>query len=404
MVDFRSNGVRKLKLAVLGGGINSAVGMAHKHAIELTQRYEVVAGCFSRHDDVNGQTAALYGIEEHRTYKDLVTMLAAEKSEVDVLLILTPTRQHTEQVVKAFEAGIPVICEKALAGSIQEVHDIWRAGSDKSFLAVTFNYTGYPMVREARDMVQRGLLGELQQIHIEMPQEGFLKLGRNGQPIRPQDWRLVDGPISTVSLDLGVHVHSLLKFLTGRTPIDVCASGQSFGNFPGLTDNITAMVNCDGGFSCNMWYGKVALGACNGLGFRLYGSNGSLEWLQEFPENLKYADRLGHRINIDRSSPDLNIANQKRYERFKAGHPAGFIEAFANYYEDIADALIARLDGAVHVNADYVLGLPASLEGLELLDAVERSRKNRSWISLRPAAVSRDKSQDGATDLATVSA
>jgi predicted dehydrogenase len=380
---------RKLKLAILGGGVNSTVGGAHRNAIELGQAFEITAGCFSRKAAVNLETARLYRVPEEKTYSSYDDLLEGEAGNLDAIAILTPTRQHKDQVIKAFEAGIPVICEKALAGSVSEIDEIWRAGSDASFLAVTLNYTGYPMLREIKSMVQKGVFGALHQIHIEMPQEGFLRRNADDTPITPQYWRLTDGPVPTLSLDLGVHVHSLLHFLTGKSPVEVSATSQSYGNFPQIVDNVSALVSCEDGLHCNVWYGKTALGQRNGLRVRLYGEKASVEWAQENPEVVQFADNKGRRMTIDRSSPDTTVANQKRYGRAGAGHSAGFVEALSNYYDDVASALHQREEKATSWPNPYILGLPESREGLELVEAIERSRRERRWVNLRASAVSR---------------
>ncbi|ULJ73478.1 Gfo/Idh/MocA family protein [Rhizobium gallicum] len=387
MIRSRQGVPEKLRLAFLGGAVNSAVGRAHRDAIELDQKFDLVAGCFSRHDDINRETARQYRILPEHCHADFDTLLAKEAGNIDALVVLTPTQQHTKQVVAALEAGVSVICEKALAGSSAEARMIGGARANGAFLAVTYNYTGYPMLREIRSMVEHGIFGELQQIHIEMPQETFLRFRRDGTPMTPQDWRLHDGVVPTVSLDLGVHVHSLLYFLTQRKPEEVCATSQSFGNFPQVLDNVHAFVRCAGGLHCSMWYGKTALGQRNGLRVRLYGSKASIEWHQEVPEVAYFYDRNGRKQILDRASPDIMIANDTRYERFKAGHPSGFIEAFANYYADLADALLQCKAKTTRLAHPYVLGLEEAEEGLRLLEAIECSRLENRWVEIEPQGV-----------------
>jgi predicted dehydrogenase len=195
--------------------------------------------------------------------------------------------------------------------------------------------------------------------------------------------------VPTVSLDLGVHVHSLLHFLTQREPEEVCATSQSFGHFPQVLDNVQALVRCAGGLHCSMWYGKTALGQRNGLRVRLYGSKASIEWLQETPELAYFYDCNGRKQILDRASPDIMIANNTRYERFKAGHPSGFIEAFANYYADLADALLQHKTNTACLPHPYVLGLEEAEEGLRLLEAIECSRLENRWVEIEPRGVRR---------------
>ncbi len=211
----------QFKIAFIGGGINSAVGNTHKIASQMDGRFKLVAGCFSRHDDINVKTGEAWGVDPERVYKNWLDLLLNEKERINAVVVLTPTDNHTEIVIRSIEAGYPVICEKALTTSSRDAIRIKEAlEKHEGFLAVTFNYTGYPMLRELKLMLSNGRFGKLNQIHIEMPQEGFIKLDKTGNQIIPQAWRLHDGSLPTISLDLGVHMHSIIEFLTGEEPIE----------------------------------------------------------------------------------------------------------------------------------------------------------------------------------------
>lgn len=371
---------KKLKIAFVGGAYDSAVGRAHRAAIALDQRFELIAGCFSRTEQTSRASAVQYGISPERAYDSIDKLLSREASELDAVVIMTPQDQHGQHVIACLESGLPVVCEKALVGSTEEAVAIQSAlSSRRGFLAVTYNYTGYPILRELRQMIQKGRLGRVQQIQVEMPQEGFLKRGSNDLPLTPQDWRLRDGSIPTISLDLGVHIHGMIRFLTGETPQEVVATSQSYGNFSQVTDNVACLANYTNGMTCNIWYSKTALGCRNGLKIRVFGEKGSAEWVQENPEFLYMADQKGGRFIVDRTGNDIEIANQPRYTRFKGGHPAGFIEAFANYYCDIADALEQYLQGKSDPESGYVYGISESIEGLQMLEAISRSSQSKQW-------------------------
>jgi predicted dehydrogenase len=371
---------RSIKIAFLGGAYDSAVGRVHRTAIEMDRRYELVCGCFSRNVDDNISTAKIYGIDPVRTYRSLSDLLKSEKSEIDAVVVMTPQDQHGEQVLACLKEGVPVICEKALVPSVSEAETIKQYLSEnKCFLAVTYNYTGYPILRELKYMVDQGKFGKVQQIHVEMPQEGFAKLNMKGLPIVPQNWRLSDYSIPTISLDLGIHLHMIVKFLTGELPEEVVSISNSYGNFGKIIDNVSCLAKYSNNVSCSIWYSKTAIGYRNGLKLRLFGEKGSAEWVQEYPENLHLADNYGSKFLVDRASSAIAIANQQRYERFKAGHPAGFIEAFANYYYDIADTLGEYISsGRTSVN-EYVFGIDESLEGLRMLDAIAKSSITKRW-------------------------
>jgi predicted dehydrogenase len=373
---------KKISVAFLGGAYNSAVGKVHRIAIEMDQRFELVAGCFSRDSEENSKTAELYGVGEDRIYASIDDLLKNEKSQLDAIVILTPQDQHMDQVLDCLDAGLPVVCEKALVASVRDALAIRdRLAETGGFLAVTYNYTGYPMFRELGEMIRQDKLGKIQQIHIEMPQEGFSKLALDGSPIVPQDWRLRDEKIPTISLDLGVHLHMAISFLTNEKPEKLVAVGDSLGNFSQITDNIICTAKYTNNLTCNIWYSKTAFGYRNGLKVRVFGDKGSGEWFQDNPEYLNIADEYGRKFILDRASPDAKISNEDRYTRFKAGHPAGFIEAFANYYCDIADALDQYRRNNSTANP-YVFGIDEALEGIMMLEAIAESCSSCSWVEL----------------------
>lgn len=375
--------MKTIKVAFLGGGINSAVGSVHRIALEMDKKFELVSGCFSLDQKINESTANEYGIHHSRLYADLQTLLAQEKKNIDAIIILTPTPQHMSDVIACLKASIPVICEKALATSINEAREIRKTlEKTKGFLAVTYNYTGYPMLRELKNIIRHGKLGEIEQIHIEMPQEGFARLNKEGKPQKPQAWRLCDKTLPTISLDLGVHLHHLIHYLTNEKPLEVVAQQNRFGAFKQVVDNTICIANYTNDLVCNIWYSKSALGHRNGLRVRIYGDQGSAEWYQAAPEELLFYDNLGRQQIIDRANIDVEIANQGRYNRFKAGHPSGFIEAFANHYSDVANSLEAFLLSGEQPGSDHVFGIENATEGLLMLEAIAQSSKERSWIKI----------------------
>ena len=310
--------MKKLKLGFVGGGVNSAVGRTHKIASEIDSKFEVVCGAFSRHADINKKTGEEYCLSTDKVYDSWIDLVKKEKNNIDALVILTPTPTHKDIVIQALEFGIPVICEKSLASNISDgVKILETVDLQKGFLVVTYNYTGYPMVREIRGMVRNGVLGKIQQIHIEMPQEGFLRLTVEGKAQIPQQWRLLDDEIPTVSLDLGVHIHNMVQFLIGEKPIRVVSKQNNYGNFNGIFDNVICIAEYSNNITCNFWYGKTALGQSNGLRMRIFGEKGSIEWFQLYPEEIFYCDNVGNRQKIDKSSASLKVASQERYTVLK---------------------------------------------------------------------------------------
>lgn len=373
--------VEPLKIGFIGGGLNSAVGNTHRIACQMDKRWVLFAGCFSKQKDVNRETAFQWGLDESRVYDDWRALLKQEKGELDALCLLTPTPIHSVMAIEALKSGFAVICEKAMAGSSNEAVMICKAiEENNSFFAVTYNYTGYPMLRELRQMIRDGKLGKLNLIQIEMPQEGFARLNKYNQPPQPQTWRLKDGNIPTISLDLGVHLHHMISFLCNEKPLQVVADQTSKGLFKEVVDNVICIARYTGELRCQIWYSKMALGHRNGLRVRVYGEKGSAEWFQLQPENLIFNDIKGKQEIIDRAS-SVEIADQLRYNRFKSGHPAGFIEAFANHYYDLADSLLEFRQSGCHTSP-WVFSAEQAKEGLEMMEAISISAENNCWQTI----------------------
>ncbi|MEM9399348.1 MAG: Gfo/Idh/MocA family oxidoreductase [Verrucomicrobiota bacterium] len=374
---------RPLSLGVIGGALDSAIGQTHYLASRLDNRWEITAACYSNDNEINVSTAVKQGPDEERLYADWESLLIAEAGKLDAVLLLTPTPLHSKMATRALELGHAVISEKALASSLSEALSIRGTVKNHSgFLTVTYNYSGYPMVRELKEMIQSGELGTLIHFQVEMPQEGYLRVDSNGNAPKPQQWRLSDGEIPTISLDLGVHAHHLIQFLSGAVPSEVIASYQQQGHHSGIIDNIHAMIRYGSGLEAQLWYGKTSLGHSNGLRFRVYGTKSSAEWFQGNPEQLFISDNKGVTCTVTRASASVKISNQKRYERFKAGHPAGFIEAFANLYVDISQAL-AEHNAEQKWNNSYVADANVACEGLALFQAMTESVSTKSWESIK---------------------
>jgi predicted dehydrogenase len=376
------------EIGFIGGAINSAVGTTHKIATQMDGRFRLVAGCFSRDIKINNETGQIWAVDPSRVYRDWQTMLEKEREQLDAVVILTPTPDHMPIIEKALRLGYPVISEKALTKSVEEAKRLKDIiDKEGSFLSVTFNYTGYPTLRELRQRIKRGDLGNINQVLIEMPQEGFIRLGNNGKPIIPQNWRLSDYEIPTISLDLGVHIHNIISFVTDSEAIEVIAINNSFGNFKQIVDDIHAIARFTDHIVCNIWFSKSALGYRNGLRIRVFGTEGSAEWIQHNPEELTLNNRAGEKKVIIRGQNDLLLLNDPRYNRFKSGHPAGFIEAFANLYSDIYDSLYHYKYHHRHdYQNEYTFGINDALKGLVFLSALHQSFKEHKWINVKDIA------------------
>lgn len=368
----------KIKVAFLGGSEDSAVGRAHFSAINLDGNYELSAGCFSSNSSRNKTSANFYGIQSNKIFHSPRELVAAGGDAYDYLILLTPTSLHFEHLKLAMNGGAKIICEKSMVSSLSQNIEINKELSFRSLeVPVIFNYTGYPMVREVRKKVLSGMIGKVKQIHIQMPQESFIRRNEFQVPIQPQKWRLIDGEIPTISLDLGVHIYSLIEFITGKHPIKVNSIFNSFGNFPEVIDDVQGNAIMEDGILVNFWYSKSALGNRNGLNFSIYGDDGSVFWNQENPDFYHFNDSKGTRNLVDRSSLHLVEAGESRYNRFKSGHPTGFIEALANYYQDIKFEEMESTS-----KSEYVLTQNNALNGMRFLSAMNDSVTKLNWVTL----------------------
>lgn len=370
------------KIAFIGGSVNSAVGKAHKISAEMDGLFKLSAGCFSHNQEQNNASAAIYGIESSRRYPNYRELVESEKKDIDLFIVLTPTDQHYSQILELAPMGIPIVCEKTITRNVQEALHLKQViGPDQNkFFRSISNYTGYPMVEELKAIVSSGTLGNLCHIHCEMPQETYLRVDLEGKPIKPQDWRLEDdNRVPTISLDLGIHIFNLIDYITEERPLKVTSTTSNHGNFKGIADSINCISKYTNNLDVNIWYGKTALGHRNGLKIRIYGNKGSLEWEQSHPEIIRYSNTHGCSSVLERGAEGLLRANRSTYNRFKAGHPSGFIEAFANYYQKIYQDFKAFKEGNIEYNA---VGIDKSIEGLKFLEAIQQSSAEERWITL----------------------
>jgi predicted dehydrogenase len=371
-------GESTFKVGILGGGSHSAVGRAHISAIRLLGNVQVQAGCFSKDLTRNDISGKAHGVDSERIYPNLERLIEHEQNNIAAIIVLTPTQIHFQDVKKILESGINVICEKSLCVTTKEASILVKIAEENNVkLYVTFNYTGYPMVREIRYKVQKGELGRIHTISAIMPQEGFLKKTFENRPMVPQSWRLIDSDIPTISLDLGVHLANLVTFTTNLEFEEVMAVENMRGNFD-VIDDVHVISRMNNSATCNLWYSKTALGKRNGLGIEIYGEEGSIVWSQENPEQFILSNKFGDLNIVNRGTQGLYVANSERYLRFKPGHPSGFIEAFANYYEDV----FSEINAQNKQKSEYTFTGVDALKGLCVMEAVSKSSAKHEWTRI----------------------
>ncbi len=374
---------RKLRLAVIGGGPGSFIGAMHRQSARLDDRYEIVTGILSSDSEKSKQAAKELGFASDRLYTNVTEMLEAEvsrKDGVDAVAIMTPNDSHYEYSIAAIERGIDVICDKPMTNTLEEAESLHKKVQETGLVfCLTHNYTGYPMVRQAKAMVMDKQLGTIRLIQVEYVQGGKAD---ESKTFSPDDWKFnpVRGGPSRVVGDIGTHAHNLTRFITGLEVEEVAAEIGNIVPNRSIHDYAGALLRFDNGARGSFWVTQAAAGVENCLRIRVSGSKGTLEWMQEFPQALTFKPLEGPSQNRTPNGPGT-LPLSARCTRLVAGHPEGFPDAFANIYSDAAEAIAARRSGK---QADpLAMYFPNSWDGLlgvRFVDSVIRSSNaNGQW-------------------------
>ena len=377
---------RRLRLAVIGGGPGSFIGAMHRQAAALDNRYELVAAALSSNPEKSLLGGRELGLAPERVYASGLALIAGEQARpdgADVIAIMTPNDSHFELASAALAHGFDVICDKPMTNTLDEAERLHAAvkASGRVF-CLTHNYTGYPMVRQARAMVEAGELGVIRLVQVEYVQGGNALAS---DPSPEQSWRHnpVKGGPSLVMGDIGTHAHNLLRFITGLEVSEVAADVGSIVPQRVVHDYAGALLRLSNGARGSFWVTQAAAGVENSLRIRVSGSLGTLEWEQEVPQRLSFKPLTGPaQVRTPNGPGTLPLA--ARSSRIVKGHPEGFPEAFANLYSDAAEAIAARRAGATP--DPLTLLFPNSRDGLlgvRFVAAVVRSSEaNGAWVSV----------------------
>ncbi len=385
---------RRLRLAVIGGGPGSFIGPMHRMAARMDDCYQLVAGVLSSDGERAISRAREIGLPEGRGYASVSAMLKAEEGRGDgaeVVAIMTPNDSHFPYAMAALEAGFHLICDKPMTTTLAEARNLHAKAVEKGrIFCLTHNYTGYPMVRQARAMVAAGELGEIRLVQVEYVQ-GNRADGSRPDPLSgPRSWKNIpekSGP-SLVLGDIGSHAHNLLRFITGLEVVELCAERGSIVPGRQVDDFAGALLRLENGARSSYWVTQAAAGMGNGLQIRVSGSKASIEWRQETPQSLTFRPlvQTGLPMEIRVAAGPGILPLAARSSRLVAGHPEGFPEAFANLYKDAAVAIAANIAGT---EADpLALHFPTSADGLAgacFIEAMIRSSDAGAWVRV-PAA------------------
>jgi predicted dehydrogenase len=383
---------KPLRLGMVGGGEGAYIGNIHRISARLDGAFQLVAGAFDIDAGRGRSFAATQGIEPARAYDDFQAMIAGElarEDRIDTVAICTPNHTHFP-IAKAFlEAGFDVICEKPLTTTLDDARALACIVSETGrFMGVTYTYSGYPMVHEARAMIAAGELGLIRVVQAEYPLE-WMATAIEAEGNAQAAWRTdpkKSGRGGSIG-DIGTHAFHLAGFVTGLKVEALSADLARFVDGRLLDDNAHVMIRYEGGARGLLWSSQVALGNSNGVRLRVYGEKGGLGWFQEQPNELAFSPLFGRTQTIKRGADDLTEAAKAR-TRTPAGHPEGYLEAFANLYRGFAEALYARREG--REPAEIGRNIPTvhdGLKGVAFVDAVVDSAEAATPVWLKPYAV-----------------
>ena len=377
----------RIRLGMVGGGQGAFIGGVHRIASRIDDQYELVAGALSADPARAKASGKELGLADDRSYGSFEEMARREarlRDGIEVVAIVTPNHMHFP-VAKAFlQKGIHVICDKPLTATLREAKKLAElAQKSGKVFALTHNYTGYPMVRQAREMVQKGELGTIQLIHAEYVQDWLTtKLELTGQ--KQAEWRTDparSGAGGAVG-DIGTHAYNLACFVSGIDASEISADLTSFVKGRKLDDNVHVMLRYKNGARGMIWASQVAPGNENHLVLRVHGTKGGLEWAQEDPNYLWFTPFGEPKRLITRGGAGAGAA-AGRVTRVPPGHPEGYLEGFANIYKEAAAAIIAARSGKKPDKAVMFPTVEDGVKGVAFVDAcVRSSKKNAGWVAL----------------------
>jgi len=365
----------RLKLGMVGGGQGAFIGGVHRIAARIDGRFDLVASALSSDPDRAASSAAELGIAPDRSYasyEDMAQAEAARPDGIDAVAIVTPNHMHAGPAIAFLKAGITVICDKPLAATEEQAQAIAEAvAASKAHFILTHNYTGYPLIRQARAMVARGDLGQIRVVQAEYAQDWLTE--ESGADNKQAAWRTDPKQAGAGAIgDIGTHAFNLLGFVTGLKTEALAADLQA--HVPGrrVDDNAHILLRLEGGARGMVWASQVAVGCENGLRLRVYGDKGGIEWAQENPNVMTFA-RFGDPKQIltrggAGTGPD--------WTRIPQGHPEGYLEGFATLYNEAADLIAGTGD------AQFLPGIEAGLDGMWFIRAcLASSARDGGWIT-----------------------
>ncbi|MDF0601958.1 Gfo/Idh/MocA family oxidoreductase [Psychromarinibacter sp. C21-152] len=376
-----------IRLGMVGGGKDAFIGAVHRIASRIDGEFRLVAGALSSTPERARESGAALGLAPDRTYDDFKAMAIREnriKDGIEAVAIVTPNHMHYPAAREFLKRGIHVICDKPMTASLPDARRLAKLAAESGALFVlTHNYTGYPMIRQAREMVASGILGNIRVVQAEYPQD-WLTEAEESQDNKQAAWRTDPARSGAGGCigDIGTHAFNLLSFVTGLEVETLSAELTAFVPGRPLDDNAQVMLRFAGGARGMLWSSQVAPGNENALRLRVYGDKGGLEWMQEDPNVLWFTPFGEPTRRITRNGAGAGEV-AARVSRVPPGHPEGYLEGFANIYTEAARAIRAHQAGRP-VPPEVVFPTAADgLLGVQFVDAcVRSSQRNAAWVRL----------------------
>ena len=376
----------RIRLGMVGGGRDAFIGGVHRIASRIDDRFELVAGCFSSTEEKSRASGADLGLPEDRVYGNFAEMAKREgrlKAGIEAVAIVTPNHMHYPVAREFLKRGIHVICDKPLTHSLPDAKKLATlAEKSDAVFVLTHNYTGYPMVRQAREMVAAGALGRIRLVQVEYPQD-WLTEATEASGQKQASWRTdpsQTGKGGSIG-DIGTHAFNLARYVSGLKLEALAADLDSFVDGRRVDDNAHVLLRFEGGAKGMLWSSQVAPGNENALRLRIYGEKGGLEWAQEEPNTLWHSPFGAPPCRLTRGNAGVGEA-ANRVTRIPPGHPEGYLEGFATIYSEAALAIRAHQNGEACPDEVSFPTVQDGLEGVAFVDAcVRSSERNAAWIS-----------------------
>ena len=375
---------KKFSLGIVGGGPKSWIGHVHRISARFDNKYEIVAGVFSRNSKLSINFGKKLGIQKDRCYSNFIEMANKEskrKDGIQVVSIMTPPSSHQIIAEKFIDNNINIISDKPFAGNLEQAKKLYKKikSNKKIKYTLTHNYSAYPMVREAKVLVEKGKLGRVEYINVEYIQDwsGGLKINYKNAK-KKLKWKIdkkIVG-ISAVLNEIGTHAYHLATYISGLRGDKVFADIKQISKKIQMDDNAQVMINFTNGAKGMFWTSVMAKGGVYGLRIRIFGTKGSLEWVQNDPNYLKLNPGKGAVKYLERGFHNAKFS--KKFSRIKFGHPEGYLDAFANIYNEFANSLKKKSKKRYfYPNEDE------GLETAKFINACKVSSKNKKWEKIK---------------------